>query len=252
MSVSLPLWLLAALVAPCVGSFLATLVVRFPALGSALTGRSACPSCRHPLAALDLVPLASWLALRGRCRHCGAAISPIYPAVEAASLAVALWAAAIIDSAPALLLTCVLGWTLLALAVIDWRSYVLPDVLVLILVVGGGVASLVDDPARLPDHLIGAFGGFGVFALIALLYRRWRGRDGLGWGDAKLLGALGLWVTWTGLPSIVLLAAVSALLFAAGKRLLGERFAWTDPLPFGPFLALGGWMVWLYGPLMLS
>lgn len=95
--------------------------------------------------------------------------------------------------------------------------------------------------------------GFAVFAFIAKLYRRIRGRDGLGLGDAKLLGALGAWVGWQGLPTVVLYAAGAGLLWALARSLVRPgRFKPLDPkqrLPFGPFLCLAGWLVWLYGPL---
>jgi leader peptidase (prepilin peptidase)/N-methyltransferase len=105
-------------------------------------------------------------------------------------------------------------------------------------------------PASLADHLIGAFAGFLVFALIALVYRRLRGREGLGLGDAKLMGALGAWVSWQGLPTALLYAAIAGLIFVLLRSAIRRGLAPTDPIPFGTFLALGGWLVWLYGPLI--
>ncbi len=87
---------------------------------------------------------------------------------------------------------------------------------------------------------------------MAWLYRRIRRRRGIGLGDAKLLAAIGAWVTWTGLPTVLLYAAVSGLVYAAAARLAGHRLGAASPIPFGPHLCLGGWLVWLYGPLMVG
>jgi leader peptidase (prepilin peptidase)/N-methyltransferase len=102
------------------------------------------------------------------------------------------------------------------------------------------------------DHLIGAAAGFAVFAGIAAIYRRLRGREGLGLGDAKLLAALGAWVGWQGLPTIVLYAALAGLLWAIAGALRGAPLHARHRIPFGPFLSLAGWLVWLYGPLTLG
>jgi leader peptidase (prepilin peptidase)/N-methyltransferase len=143
-----------------------------------------------------------------------------------------------------------LGWTLLALAAIDLRHYLLPDPLTLPLIPAGlGLAWLIE-PAKLPDHAIGAAAGLVGFALIAWLYRRLRRREGLGLGDAKLLAAGGAWLGWQALPSVVALAAVFALALALAGALPGGKLAATTRIAFGPHLALAIWLVWLYGPLV--
>jgi len=148
-----------------------------------------------------------------------------------------------------LIASSILGWTLLALALIDWRTYLLPDPLVGFLLATGFVAALFIVPEHVLDHLIGAAAGFVVFAGLGHMYRRMRGRDGLGLGDAKLLAGLGAWVSWDGLASTVLFAAGLSLLTLFARMLVGARFTLTDRLPFGTFLAAAGWLVWLYGPL---
>ncbi len=135
-------------------------------------------------------PLLSWLALRGRCWHCAARIGIFYRLIELAALAVALWAAAV-TSDGALLVTCLLGWTLLALAFIDWRHFLLPDALALPLAAAGLVVAYQLDRPNLVDHLLGVAAGCLFVMLVALIYRRFRGRDGIGQGDAKLLAAAG-------------------------------------------------------------
>lgn len=188
--------------------------------------------------------------LRGRCRHCGKRISPLYPVLELAAGVVVVWAAFLLEGW-LFWATCGLGWTLLALAAIDLRSFILPDRLTLPLIAAGFAVAYAIDPAQLPDHLIGAATGFGLLYLIGWLYRRIRGRAGLGLGDAKLLAAAGAWLGWAALPSVLLIAAVTALLGVAVWRLSGRTLVAADPVPFGAFLAFGFWIVWLYGPLTL-
>jgi leader peptidase (prepilin peptidase)/N-methyltransferase len=237
--------------APFVGSFLGTLVLRLPAGERVIAGRSRCDYCGRVLGPWELVPIASWLALRGRCRHCGAPLSLFYPAMELAALAVAAWAATAAAGA-ALWLGCLLGWGLLALAAIDARHYVLPDVLTLPLIPLGLAAAWLADPERLWAHVIGAVAGYLVFVLIALGYRRLRGRDGLGLGDAKLLAVAGAWVSWEGLPSVVLLGAIASLALLLVRRWRGGAIRLDQAVAFGPGLCLGLWLVWLYGPLQLA
>ena len=242
-------WLLPVVAAPFVGSFLGVVVTRFPGFRGMAWGRSRCPSCGHALGAADLVPILSWAARRGRCAHCAAAIGAIHPLVEVAALAIALWTATAMPD-PLLWASCALGWTLLALALIDLRCFVLPDAMTLPLLGAGLVVGYLLDPSRALDHAAGAAAGFLAFAAVAAAYRRLRGRDGLGLGDAKLLAAAGAWLTWTGLPSVVLIAAASALAAALfGRAFDGRPLSLARRVPFGPYLALGLWLVWLYGPL---
>jgi leader peptidase (prepilin peptidase)/N-methyltransferase len=234
-------------VALAMGSFVGVLVLRLPA-GEPLWGRSACPSCGARLDARDLVPVASWLALRGRCRRCQASIGMFYPAIELAAVVVALWAQTHMDDW-VLWASCAFGWTLLALGLIDLRHMVLPDVLTLPLIAAGPVVAILAAPDAVLDDVAGAAAGFAFFTLVAWAYRRWRGREGLGAGDAKLLAALGAWDGLSGLPSIVLLGSVTALAAVLALRLAGRGASLQDRVPFGPALAFAGWVVWLYGPL---
>jgi leader peptidase (prepilin peptidase)/N-methyltransferase len=146
--------------------------------------------------------------------------------------------------------TCVFGWMLLLLAVIDWRVQLLPDVITFPLLITGLAVNYVLVQDRLTDHLIGAIAGFTIFALAALAYRLLRGREGLGLGDAKLLAGIGAWVSWTGLPTVVLWGSIFGLVVALARAALGGSLKLSDRLPFGTFLAIGGWLVWLYGPLI--
>jgi len=234
-------------VALAIGSFVGVLVLRLPA-GQGLWGRSSCPCCRATLGVPDLVPVASWLWLRGRCRHCHAAVGIYYPTIEIAAVGIALWAWSDMDGW-VLWASCAFGWTLLALAMIDFWNMVLPDSLTLPLIVAGPLVALEAAPDSVLDDVIGAISGFALFTLVAWAYRRLRGREGLGAGDAKLLAALGAWVGASGLPSVVLLGSLTALVAALAVRALRPREPGQDRVPFGPALALAGWVVWLYGPL---
>ena len=243
-----PATLFAIVAAPVVGSFLATLALRLPA-GRGLGGRSQCPACATTLTPRDLVPLLSWALTGGRCRHCGARLGGFYPLVELAALAVALWAATEFDGWQ-LWAVCGLGWALLALAIIDARHFLLPDGLTLPLIPAGLAVAWLDGTAAFIDAALGALAGFAVFAAVAVAYRRLRGREGLGLGDAKLLGAAGAWVSWFGLPYIVLVASLTALAATLIGAARAGRLDPAAPVPYGAYLGLATWLVVLYGPLL--
>ncbi len=241
------------LVAPFIGSFLGVLVRRLPAGMSVVRGRSHCEACDAALGARDLVPILSFLWLKGRCRHCGARIDPFHFQIEMAAFLIALWAVAVdgADAGP----DCVLGWGLLALAWIDAEHMILPDVLTLPLLAFGLLLAVVEAPDLVGERLFGAVAGWLSFTAVSIGYRWYRQRDGLGGGDARLLAAGGAWLGWEALPSVVLLAAISALagiglltVLRRGRRQGGDVL--TEPQPFGPWLALAIWVVRLYGPLL--
>jgi leader peptidase (prepilin peptidase) / N-methyltransferase len=235
-----------ALAAPFIGSFLGVIVTRHAQPLSIAAPRSRCDACAHPLAPSDMVPIASWLARRGRCRYCDAAIGWFYPAIEVAAFGVALWAA-IVASGWEFGATCLLGWMLLALAIIDWRDFVLPDFLTLPLLAAGLIVTWVLDPAELPANLIGAVAGLAFVLLVRIAYQRLRDREGIGLGDAKLLAAAGAWVGWSGLPMAVLIASLAGIAACLLRLARGDRVSATDRVPFGAFLCLGTWLAWLYG-----
>lgn len=153
-------------------------------------------------------------------------------------------------SATALAATGVLSALCFALAVSDFRRYLLPDALTAALGLSGLAFAAAIDPASLPDRLIGAALGFAAFDLVARLYRHFRGREGLGMGDAKLMAAAGAWVGWQGLPSVVLvgsLIALAATLLAA--KLRDRPLSATTRVPLGLYLSVGLWATWLFGPV---
>jgi leader peptidase (prepilin peptidase)/N-methyltransferase len=168
----------------------------------------------------------------------------LYPVSEIAALSVALAAVAgVPEDAPGWA-TCLLGWWLLALALTDILAFLLPDFLTLPLAGAGLIEAALYQPAALPDRLIGLVVGYSAFALLAVVYRRVRGREGLGRGDWKLMAAIGAWVSWQALPAVVMVASVAALCGAL-LGLFGRPIALTARVPFGAFLCFGAWAVWL-------
>jgi leader peptidase (prepilin peptidase) / N-methyltransferase len=231
------------------GSFLGTLVICLPAGRPFLLRRSTCDSCGEVLAPWQLIPVASWLFQNGKCSRCGSKISVFFPLIEIAAAVVTVWAGALL-SGPALLLTLVLGWGLLVLALTDIRILRLFDAVTLPLLGIGLAGTWVLSPECIIDHGIGAAIGFAGFVLIGACYKGLRHRPGLGFGDAKLLAAAGAWVGWQGLPSVVLIAAAGALLAVLAGQIGGLKIHAQTKLPFGAFLCLGLWIVWLYGPIV--
>lgn len=233
---------------PFIGSFIGLLTLRLPAGRAWAASRSACDACQRPLGVVDLFPLLSYLWLRGRCRTCKAAIPPRYPLLEGACLLIALWSA-LSQTGPMVPVTAVLGWWLLLIATIDSEHLWLPDILTLPFGLAGAVLTIgvMDAPPWTP--LLGAALGFGGLAAIAWLYRRVRGFDGMGGGDPRLLGAIGAWVGWQGLPSVLIWACLAGLSVAAAQAIVRKRLSPGEQLPFGAFLAVGAWLTWLWGPL---
>lgn len=243
-------WFLPLLVAPFVGSFLGVLILRLPLRAPIGLARSACPTCGTPLGARDLVPLVSFLSSGGRCRHCAAPIGRFHLIVELAAIGVVIWAIMAGSDATEIWVDCGLGWTLLTLGWIDWTDFLLPDGLTLPLLLAGLMVTYLREPDVLADHAIAAALGYLSFQGISLAYRRLRGRDGLGGGDAKLMGAAGAWCGLVALPLIMLSSALLGLLAALGLALRGKSMTSTTWIPFGPCIAFGFWLVWLQGGQM--
>lgn len=226
------------------GSFIATVLIRWPRGESALVGRSRCDDCAAALRARDLVPVFSHLALRGRCRRCGARIDRRHLAIELASAGIGLLALLVHPPAVALA-TALFGWWLLLLAAIDLEHHWLPDRLTLPLIAAGLLVGWAGAGPPLGERLLGAALGWAGLWAIATLYRRLRGREGMGGGDPKLLGAIGAWVGALQLPFILLGAGVAGLAAVALLRLRGQEVTGASRLPLGTLMALAAWPVWL-------
>lgn len=229
------MWIMAGLcVGLAMGSFIATLAVRWPA-GLSLAGRSRCDQCGHRLGVAELIPLLSYLLQRGRCRQCGSAIDWRHPSTELAATAIGGVALLAIPG-PAGFVAAGFGWTLLALVLLDSDHHWLPDALTLPLLGAG----LLLGPGLLTDRLLGAAIAGGTLLAVALTYRGLRGREGLGMGDVKLAAGLGAWVSMPLLPLLLLLATLVAFVALGLARLRGARLDATTRLPFGACLAVAG------------
>lgn len=235
--------------APALGSFAESVAGRWPSGRPIVAARSRCESCLSALRPFELIPLASWIALSGKCSHCGAKIPLAHPMAEIAALALGAWAVLVVTGW-AIWPTLFLGWSLLALALMDLRYLVLADIIVLPILAVGIATSFAISESQGLAALAGAALGGGLSLAIREIYRWLRGREGLGLGDVKLLAACGAWVGWRGLPSVVFIASVLALVvmlpIVCGKE--SDRTG-ESRVPFGAFIALGLWIVWLHGPI---
>jgi len=211
---------------------------------------SHCPHCKHPLGAIENIPLVSWLVLRGRCRHCQAPISIQYPLIELLSAvcsAVVVWKYGIAwQSAAALIFT----WTLIALAAIDLHTQLLPDQLTLPLLWLGLLLALVPLFVDTRVSIAGAALGYLSLWSIYWIFKLATGKEGMGYGDFKLLGALGAWMGVAALLPIVLLSSlIGAVVGGTYLAICGKDR--SVPIPFGPFLAAAGWVQFVWGEQIL-
>ena len=227
-----------------IGSFLAAVLVRWPQGRSVARGRSHCDSCGATLGARDLVPILSWFLVRGRCRHCGAAIDKRHLAVEAGAALVGL-TAILAHPLPLALFTAVLGWWLFLLAALDVEHEWLPDRLTWPLLAAGLATAWAGVGPPFEARLIGAAAGFAALASIGWAYERLRGRQGLGGGDPKLFAAIGAWLGWQQLPLVLAGAGAIGIAVLLAMRLRGKAVAATDRMPLGTLMALAAWPIWL-------
>jgi len=263
---------IAAVAGLCVGSFLNVVIHRLPkmlergweAQCAELRGetvppadaynlvvpRSACPKCGAPITALQNIPVVSWIALGGKCAGCKTPISGRYPTVEILGglvAAAAIWRfGATVQGFAA----CGLLWSLLALTMIDFDTQLLPDGITLPLLWGGLIANLWGTFAPLHDAVIGAIAGYLSLWSIYWLFKLIRGKEGMGYGDFKLLAALGAWLGWQLLPVIVLLSSVVGA-FIGITLILFKGRDHSVPLAFGPYLAIAGAIALFFGQTLM-
>ncbi len=229
---------------PFIGSFVSASAQGWPHHGNWLAGRSRCAACGHVLSVGELVPLLSFFMQGGRCQACGAPIPRQHVVAEFLSALIAL-ASVLAFSGWMMLVSVGFGEMLLFVALIDYRTRLIPDGAVAVLVAAGLLVSFATRGREgLALSLAGALAGYGVFWLIAWLYRHWRHREGLGLGDAKLLATGGAWNGILALSWTVLLAALAAL--AAAVLLHKRELRGDTALPFGPALATAMFLVWLW------
>ena len=265
---------IAGIIGLCVGSFVNVVVYRLPkmldrgwrAQCAELAGesvaesppynlvipRSQCPSCGHPISALENIPVLSYMVLRGRCKACKARISARYPLVEVLTGALTVAAALRFHGIPTIAAACVLLWTLVALTFIDFDTQLLPDNITLPLIWAGLLVNIagIMPGVTLRDAVLGAVAGYLALWIVYWLFKLIRGKEGMGYGDFKLLAALGAWLGWQMLPLIVLLSSLVGAVIGIGLVVFKGRDHQV-PLAFGPFLAIAGAISLFFGrPLM--
>ena len=211
-----------------------------------VTPASACPACGAGIKPRHNIPVISWLLLRGKCAACGARISWQYPFVELASAVLSGIIAWYFGWGMACLLALIFTWVLIALTGIDWRTQFLPDALTLPLLWLGMLASLGGYFTTPTDAIAGAVAGYLLLWSVYHGFRLLTGKEGMGYGDFKLLAAFGAWLGWQSLPLIILLASFSGMIIGVGMMLSGH-LARGKPMPFGPFLAIAGWLALVAG-----
>ncbi|MDM7956719.1 A24 family peptidase [Blastomonas sp.] len=238
---------LAAILGAILGSFMAALVSRWPQGRSVLAGRSACDSCGAGLRPWQLVPIVSYLGLRGRCASCGAAIGRDSLIIELMAAAIGVLALALHPGWTGVAVA-VFGWLLLPLAWLDFRHYWLPHPLTLALAIAGLIAAFAGIPPDWSSRLIGAVTGFAMLWTIAFAYQTLRGREGLGGGDPLLLGAIGLWLGWQLLPLVLMIASGAGLAVALVLQRRGVALSSATRFPLGTLMAAAAWLVALLAP----
>lgn len=259
---------IAGLLGLCIGSFLNVVIHRLPKMmerewqvqcadlrgepastAEALTlaaPRSRCPACAHQITALENIPLISYLVLGGKCSACGIRISLRYPIIEIfsglLSALIAWHFGPTLQTAGALLLI----WSLIALAAIDFDTQFLPDSITLPLLWLGLLFNLFGTFTDLPSAVIGAMAGYLSLWSIFWLFKLATGKEGMGYGDFKLLAALGAWLGWSMLPTIILLSSLVGAIVGVSLIVLA-RHGRNVPIPFGPYLAAAGCIALLWG-----
>jgi leader peptidase (prepilin peptidase)/N-methyltransferase len=260
--------LAAALFGLLIGSFLNVVVYRLPVMAQReldnyiaheagkelphqdrfdlMVPRSACPHCGHGITALENIPVVSWLFLRGKCSACKAPISPRYPIVEAVTgllSAVLVWH---FGSGWLGLASLAFAYFLISMTLIDYDTKTLPDDLTYPLLWLGLLVNLDGTIVPLRDAVIGAMAGYVSLWAVYWLFKLATGKEGMGYGDFKLLAALGAWMGWTMLPTIIILSSAVGAVVGIGLIVFAKRDR-NNPIPFGPYLAAAGMIALLYG-----
>ena len=211
--------------------------------------RSRCPVCGHPITALENIPVISWLVLRGGCSACHVAIPIRYPAVEAITGLLSAFAAAHFGYGWETLGALLLIWSLIALTFIDFDTKYLPDTITLPLLWGGLLFNLFHVYTNISSAVVGAMVGYLSLWSVYWAFKLLTGKEGMGYGDFKLLAALGAWLGWQMLPLIIFLSSVVGAIVGVLLIILAKR-GHNTPIPFGPYLAAAGLLALFWGQEM--
>lgn len=229
--------------------------------------RSRCSSCHHVLSWYENIPIISWCWLKGKCRSCRSAISPRYLLIEALTALTSGWIGYRYGFTPLAGAAFLFNAMLICAFWIDWDTQLLPDDLTIPLVWGGLVSAYLGFGfVPFPDAFWGAIAGYGILWMVFWIFYFIFKKEGMGYGDFKLLSALGAWLGWGALPAILLIASLAGLIYGVVRFLTGwsspseqidtsgnvstesEAHRWSRPLPFGPFLIMAAWLVWIVLP----
>lgn len=260
--------LIAALFGLLIGSFLNVVIYRIPKMMqresdnyvaqesgkepphtdrfNLMVPRSSCPHCGHQITAIENIPVVSWLALGGKCRACKSPISARYPIIELFTGIVSGLLVWTYGSGPMGMSTLLFAYLLIAMTFIDVDTQLLPDDLTYPLLWAGLLVNLNGSFVPLPDAVIGAAAGYLVLWAVYWVFKLVTGKEGMGYGDFKLLAALGAWLGWAMLPIIILLSSVVGALVGISLILFAKRGR-DKPIPFGPYLAAAGLIALVYG-----
>jgi len=208
--------------------------------------RSACPHCNHAISAWENIPVVSYLLLRGKCKGCGATISPRYPIIEAISGILSAYAAWHFGFGFAAAGALLLVWALLALTAIDFDTQLLPDDITLPLLWTGLLLNLFGVFTDLYSAVLGAVAGYLVLWGVYWMFKLVTGKEGMGYGDFKLLAALGAWLGWQMLPLIIILSSLVGAVVGV-TLIIAAKHGREVPIPFGPYLAGGGLIALFWG-----
>lgn len=262
----------AAIIGLCVGSFLNVVIHRLPRMMerdwqaqcaeargeqiapgepfSLVRPRSHCPHCGHGITALENIPVLSYLALHGRCSACKARISPRYPLIEALTAALSAFAVWHFGPTTIAIGALCLIWALIALTFIDFDTQFLPDSITLPLIWMGLLFNLATGQTPLASAVIGAVAGYLSLWSVYWLFKLATGKEGMGYGDFKLLAALGAWLGWPMLPVIILLSSLVGAIVGIALIILAKHGR-DIPIPFGPYLAAAGLIALFWGKPIL-
>ena len=216
-----------------------------------ITPRSHCPKCKHQISALENIPVISYLFLKGKCKACGYKISLRYPIIELltaiTSITVAYYFGISIQTFFALLLT----WALIPLSMIDFDHQLLPDDITLPFLWLGISINIFGVFTNLESSVIGAIFGYGSLWSVYMIFKLVTGKEGMGFGDFKLLAVFGAWFGWQVLPLIIILSSLVGAIIGISMILFRSHDK-SVPIPFGPYLAIAGWISMLWGPYIMS
>lgn len=213
--------------------------------------RSCCPKCQAPITAVQNIPVLSYLFLSGKCANCKTAISLRYPIIEATTALLSVTVASHFGYSLETVTALILTWCLICLTMIDYDTQLLPDSITLPLIWAGLFLSLFNLFVDSHTSIIGAIAGYLILWAVYHLFRIATGKEGMGFGDFKLLAALGAWMGWQMLPIIIILSSLVGAIVGI-LLLVTQRQQKGTPIPFGPFLAAAGWLALLWGDEVIN